>query len=248
MRMLGPALGYALASMCLKIYISPSLTPTINNLDPRWLGAWWLGWFIFASLMFVFAFFMGKVFICTILGFSTATKRKITFFNPCRIGKKGKFYYHDKCWMLFFFIFVAQIYSFVSENIATGGCTTCHSTGEKSTWCHACAVGSHESISSRYAKWCIRTSFVRIAEHFSASPPPRKRASMTCLKFNWMSSHVWHSIRIICDEYPAFRLKTFCWFSFLLCSSTAGCIGADMFLPKICSKHSGAWCKTKRSC
>lgn len=41
MRMLGPALGYTLASMCLKIYVSPSLTPTINNLDPRWLGAWW---------------------------------------------------------------------------------------------------------------------------------------------------------------------------------------------------------------
>ena len=41
--MLGPCIGYALASFCLKLYISPSLHPTIDNKDPRWLGAWWLG-------------------------------------------------------------------------------------------------------------------------------------------------------------------------------------------------------------
>lgn len=39
LRLLGPAGGYALASFCLKIYISPDLTPTIDNKDPRWLGA-----------------------------------------------------------------------------------------------------------------------------------------------------------------------------------------------------------------
>lgn len=38
LRLLGPAGGYALASYCLKIYISPDLTPTIDNNDPRWLG------------------------------------------------------------------------------------------------------------------------------------------------------------------------------------------------------------------
>jgi len=43
LRMLGPALGYALASVCLKMYISPTLTPTIGVKNPRWLGAWWLG-------------------------------------------------------------------------------------------------------------------------------------------------------------------------------------------------------------
>lgn len=43
--MLGPAIGYALASVCLKFYISPSLTPTIGTDDPRWLGAWWFGEF-----------------------------------------------------------------------------------------------------------------------------------------------------------------------------------------------------------
>lgn len=77
LRLLGPAGGYALgkvdrywlenwylwafsstASFCLKIYISPELTPTIDNNDPRWLGAWWLGWLILAVSLFGFAFVM----------------------------------------------------------------------------------------------------------------------------------------------------------------------------------------------
>lgn len=55
MRLLGPAVGYALASVCLKMYISPDLTPVIDNKDPRWLGAWWLGWMIFAVILFMFS-------------------------------------------------------------------------------------------------------------------------------------------------------------------------------------------------
>lgn len=43
LRMLGPVFGYMIGSFFLKIYIAPSLTPTINNNDPRWLGAWWAG-------------------------------------------------------------------------------------------------------------------------------------------------------------------------------------------------------------
>lgn len=58
LRLLGPAGGYALASYCLKIYISPELHPTITNSDPRWLGAWWLGWLILAVFLFGFAFIM----------------------------------------------------------------------------------------------------------------------------------------------------------------------------------------------
>ncbi|ERL86149.1 hypothetical protein D910_03562 [Dendroctonus ponderosae] len=54
-RMLGPAIGHGLASICLKVYISPSLTPTIDTKDPRWLGAWWLGWIILALILFIFA-------------------------------------------------------------------------------------------------------------------------------------------------------------------------------------------------
>lgn len=53
--MLGPAIGYGLASICLKLYISPTLTPTIDNNDPRWLGAWWLGWIILALILFIFS-------------------------------------------------------------------------------------------------------------------------------------------------------------------------------------------------
>lgn len=59
LRMLGPAMGYALASVCLKMYISPSLTPTIDNQDPRWLGAWWLGWIILALVLTFFALLIG---------------------------------------------------------------------------------------------------------------------------------------------------------------------------------------------
>ncbi|XP_054738862.1 solute carrier organic anion transporter family member 74D-like [Anastrepha obliqua] len=51
--MLGPAIGYALASFCLRIYIAPELHPVINNNDPRWLGAWWLGWLLLGSVLFI---------------------------------------------------------------------------------------------------------------------------------------------------------------------------------------------------
>lgn len=44
LRLCGPAIGYTLASKVLNVYIEPSLTPTITTADPRWLGAWWIGW------------------------------------------------------------------------------------------------------------------------------------------------------------------------------------------------------------
>ncbi|XP_068085644.1 solute carrier organic anion transporter family member 74D isoform X2 [Anabrus simplex] len=43
-RMLGPTLGFVLASYTLSKYVDPSLHPTIGTKDPRWIGAWWLGW------------------------------------------------------------------------------------------------------------------------------------------------------------------------------------------------------------
>uniref|UniRef100_A0A182UP32 Solute carrier organic anion transporter family member n=1 Tax=Anopheles merus TaxID=30066 RepID=A0A182UP32_ANOME len=58
LRMLGPAIGYTLASYFLKLYISPSMTPTISNTDPRWLGAWWMGWLILGAVLAFFAIFM----------------------------------------------------------------------------------------------------------------------------------------------------------------------------------------------
>ncbi|XP_077302621.1 solute carrier organic anion transporter family member 74D-like [Arctopsyche grandis] len=55
MRMFGPALGYGIVSICLKLYIDPHLTPTIDNSDPRWLGAWWLGWLLLGTTLIAFA-------------------------------------------------------------------------------------------------------------------------------------------------------------------------------------------------
>lgn len=58
MRLLGPVLGYSLASYCLSIFIDPFATPTINNQDRRWMGAWWLGWLFFATIMMIFSLFV----------------------------------------------------------------------------------------------------------------------------------------------------------------------------------------------
>ncbi|CAB0005693.1 unnamed protein product [Nesidiocoris tenuis] len=58
-RMLGPALGYTLSSLCLKWYIAPTLTPKIGNGDPRWLGAWWIGWLLLGFIMFVVSSLLG---------------------------------------------------------------------------------------------------------------------------------------------------------------------------------------------
>jgi len=51
LKLLGPSLGYALSSLCLSIFISPSLTPLITQDDPRWMGAWWMGRIILGTLL-----------------------------------------------------------------------------------------------------------------------------------------------------------------------------------------------------
>ncbi|XP_064548299.1 solute carrier organic anion transporter family member 74D-like [Drosophila montana] len=58
LRMLGPAIGYSLASLCLRWYIDPTAEPLIKPEDPRWLGAWWLGWLILAAITFLIAILM----------------------------------------------------------------------------------------------------------------------------------------------------------------------------------------------
>ncbi|EDW08366.1 solute carrier organic anion transporter family member 74D [Drosophila mojavensis] len=58
LRMLGPAIGYSLASLCLRWYIEPTAEPLIKPEDPRWLGAWWLGWLILAAMTALIAFVM----------------------------------------------------------------------------------------------------------------------------------------------------------------------------------------------
>lgn len=57
-RMFGPAFGYTLASFSLQQYIAPDLTPTITQNDPRWLGAWWIGWIVLFGATLIFVFFL----------------------------------------------------------------------------------------------------------------------------------------------------------------------------------------------
>lgn len=56
--LLGPSLGYTLASICTRLYIAPYLTPIITQSDSRWLGAWWMGWLVIAGLIFCSGIFM----------------------------------------------------------------------------------------------------------------------------------------------------------------------------------------------
>lgn len=55
LRTVGPAIGFLLGYACLSIYIDPKLHPVITMKDPRWLGAWWLGWIILGITMALFA-------------------------------------------------------------------------------------------------------------------------------------------------------------------------------------------------
>lgn len=72
---MGPATGYALASFSLKIYIAPELTPVITNMDPRWLGAWYVfsstPTFTFKTPVYHFSRYMGWILIAiALLAFS----------------------------------------------------------------------------------------------------------------------------------------------------------------------------------
>ncbi|KAH8290809.1 hypothetical protein KR054_006054 [Drosophila jambulina] len=58
LRMLGPAIGYSLAALCLRLYIEPTLEPLISREDPRWMGAWWLGWIVLAAMTLISAIFL----------------------------------------------------------------------------------------------------------------------------------------------------------------------------------------------
>lgn len=55
LRTVGPAVGFLLGYACLSLYIDPKLHPVITQKDPRWLGAWWLGWIILSITMGIFA-------------------------------------------------------------------------------------------------------------------------------------------------------------------------------------------------
>jgi len=55
-RLFGPTLGFLLGAACLKIYVNPLLTPTIDNKNANWIGAWWLGWILLGFLMLCITF------------------------------------------------------------------------------------------------------------------------------------------------------------------------------------------------
>lgn len=59
LRMVGPMLGFVLAYLFLNIYIDPSKTPIITSNDPRWMGAWWLGWIVLGLSMIFLAVLVG---------------------------------------------------------------------------------------------------------------------------------------------------------------------------------------------
>ncbi|KAF2357630.1 Organic anion transporter polypeptide OATP [Trinorchestia longiramus] len=60
MAVVGPAVGYGLGGQFLKYYIdSPAINPALLGLTPssdRWLGGWWMGFFLSGSLSLLVAF------------------------------------------------------------------------------------------------------------------------------------------------------------------------------------------------
>ena len=54
-RLLGPSIGYALGFAALRVYVDPSAEVDFDEDDPRWIGAWWLGFPVIAALLLCLA-------------------------------------------------------------------------------------------------------------------------------------------------------------------------------------------------
>lgn len=52
-RIIGPALGFILGSICTRFYIDLSPHPPVLPTDPQWRGAWWLGLVIVSGCLLV---------------------------------------------------------------------------------------------------------------------------------------------------------------------------------------------------
>ncbi|XP_055920928.1 solute carrier organic anion transporter family member 74D [Eupeodes corollae] len=59
LRMIGPIFGFMLGFFSLNLFIDTTKTPLIDKKDPRWLGAWWFGWTILGTIMFMFSGLIG---------------------------------------------------------------------------------------------------------------------------------------------------------------------------------------------
>ncbi|XP_022914735.2 solute carrier organic anion transporter family member 74D [Onthophagus taurus] len=57
-RILGPALGFIVGSLCTSVYADLSVDPKIETNDPRWVGAWWLGLVVISGLLILSSFAM----------------------------------------------------------------------------------------------------------------------------------------------------------------------------------------------
>lgn len=53
LRLLGPTLGFILSSVCLRYYEYPWYEPEFTKEDPRWIGAWWIGFFILGFCLLI---------------------------------------------------------------------------------------------------------------------------------------------------------------------------------------------------
>ncbi|XP_022244931.1 solute carrier organic anion transporter family member 4C1-like [Limulus polyphemus] len=54
LRLFGPAIGFLLSSACLRLYENPTYDPGFGTKDPRWIGAWWLGFVILGLALILF--------------------------------------------------------------------------------------------------------------------------------------------------------------------------------------------------
>lgn len=51
LRILGPVLGYLCGGRFLSMWIDPTLQPNLSQRDPRWMGAWWLGYLVIGTIL-----------------------------------------------------------------------------------------------------------------------------------------------------------------------------------------------------
>ncbi|CAL1270580.1 unnamed protein product [Larinioides sclopetarius] len=56
LRIIGPTLGFMLSSFCLKYYENPFIDPGFSRNDPKWVGAWWIGFIILGLALFLVSF------------------------------------------------------------------------------------------------------------------------------------------------------------------------------------------------
>ncbi|GFS32140.1 solute carrier organic anion transporter family member 4C1 [Nephila pilipes] len=56
LRIVGPTLGFMMSSFCLKYYENPFIDPGYDRNDPKWIGAWWMGFVILGFAIFFVSF------------------------------------------------------------------------------------------------------------------------------------------------------------------------------------------------